>query len=321
MPPPSSGLRLFGFFLLGFLLFVSTAGACCWAYADLRTTGTGYLQGEREPSVLSGTNLRETRSSELDLEVGGELAGLPAGTVRYLTREDLKALPQVSYRVTDDANFSGAVQISGVELEVLARALGAGGERALIVAVCGDLYRAHYPRAYVETHRPVLVLEINGRGPAGWPKRKGSTDLGLGPYLISHPQFTAGFKILGNEEEAQIPWGVVRLEFRNEETVFAGIAPRGAGADDPKVQAGYRIARQNCLRCHGPASYGRLKGQLNWAGIAFFVDASPKDFAAYVRNPKTVVKTAEMPGNPGYDDATVGALIAYFRTFLAKGKS
>jgi mono/diheme cytochrome c family protein len=113
---------------------------------------------------------------------------------------------------------------------------------------------------------------------------------------------------------------VVRLEFRNEQAVFGGIAPRGANAEDPAVQAGYGIARQNCLRCHGPAGNGRLKGQLNWAGIAFFVDASPKDFAAYVRNPKSVVKTAQMPGNPGYDDATLEALMAYFRTFLEKGK-
>jgi mono/diheme cytochrome c family protein len=315
MPPPSSGLRLFGF-----LLFVFSVTACSWTFADSRAFGTASLQGKGETSVISETKLRETRGSELDLEVGGELAGLPVGVVRYLTREDLKAMPQVSYRVTDDANFDGAVQVSGVELEVLAQKLGAGGEKAVIVAVCGDLYRAHYTRAYVEAHRPVLVLEINGKAPEGWPKRKGSTGLGLGPYLISHPQFTPSFKILGNEEEAQIPWGVVRLEFRSEETVFAGIRPRGANADEPKVQAGYQIARQNCLRCHGPASFGRLKGQLNWAGIAFFVDASPKDFAAYVRNPKTVVKTAEMPGNPGYDDATVEALIAYFRTFLPKGK-
>ncbi len=279
------------------------------------------MQGKRETSVISETKLRVTRGSALDLEVGGELAGLPAGAVRYLTREDLKAMPQVRYRVTDDANFDGAVQISGIELEVLAQKLGAGGEKAVIVAVCGDLYRAHYTRDYVEAHRPVLVLEINGKGPEGWPKRKEGSGAGMGPYLISHPQFTPSFKILGNEEEAQIPWGVVRLEFRSEETVFAAITPRKANASDPKVQAGYRIARQNCLRCHGPASYGRLKGQLDWAGIAFFVDASPKDFAAYVRNPKTVVKTAEMPGNPGYDDATVEALMAYFRTFLVKGKS
>jgi hypothetical protein len=134
MPPPSWGIRLYGF-----LLFVFSATACCWAFADLRAAGTAFLQGTGEASLISETKLRETRSSELDLEVGGELAGLPARTVRYLTREDLKAMPQVSYRVTDDANLDGAVQISGVELEVLAHELGAGGEKAVIVAICGDL--------------------------------------------------------------------------------------------------------------------------------------------------------------------------------------
>jgi hypothetical protein len=273
MPPPTSGIRL-----SGFLLFILCASACAWTFADLRTAGAGYLQRTVEASLISETKLREARSSDLDLEVGGELAGLPAGAVRYLRREDLKAMPQVSYRVTDDTNFDGAVQVSGVELEVLAQKLGAGREKAVIVAVCGDLYRAHYTRAYVETHRPVLVLEINGKAPAGWPRRKESAGTGMGPYVISHPQFRPSFKILGNEEEAQIPWGVVRLEFRNEETVFAGITPRGANASDPVVEAGYQIARQNCLRCHGPASYGRLKGQLKLGGNRVFCGCFAKRF-------------------------------------------
>jgi mono/diheme cytochrome c family protein len=273
--------------------------------------------GARARAVVS---LREKRGSALDLEVGGDLAGVPAGSVRYISREDLEALPQVSYAVTDDANFSAPVHVRGVELEILARELAAGGEKALIVAVCGDLYRAHYPEAYVQAHRPMLVLEINGEAPAGWPKSKEGS-AAMGPYLITHPHFTPSFKILGNEEQAQIPWGVARLEFRNEQAVFGQIAPHGANADAEAVEAGYRIARQNCLRCHGPSSYGRLKGQLNWAGIAFFVDASPKEFAAYVRDPKSVVKTAEMPGSPSYDDTTMQALIAYFRTFFAKPTS
>ena len=263
--------------------------------------------------------LREKRNSGLDLEVGGDLAGLPAGSLRYIAREDLKALPQVTYTVTDDPNFGGAVQVRGVELEVLAREFAGSREKALIVAVCGDLYRAHYPQSYVQAHRPVLVMEIDGEGPASWPKSKEGSGSFMGPYLISHPRFAPSFKVLGNEEEAQIPWGVVRLEFRNEEAIFGEIAPRAVHAGD--AEAGYRIARQNCLRCHGPASYGRLKGQIAWSGIAFFADRSPQEFAAYVRNPRSVAQYAEMPGNPAYDDATVEALIAYFRTFLVKGKS
>lgn len=278
------------------------------------------LQAAPRPPATSRLALRDARSSPLDLELGGELAGLPAGTVRYLTREDLLGLPLVSYTVTDDANFGAPVQIRGVELEVLAREIAAAGEHALVVAVCDDLYRAHYRRAYVQAHQPVLVLEINGQAPAGWPKSKDGSASDMGPYLISHPHFTSSFKILSHEDEAQIPWGVVRLEFRDEEKVFREIAPRGTHAGEAAVQAGYRIAQQNCLRCHGPDSYGRLKGQFTWSGIALVAAYSPASFAAYVRNPRSVAQSAQMPGNPDYDDATMQALISYFGTFSGKEK-
>jgi hypothetical protein len=72
------------------------------------------------------TNLRVARQSPSDLEVGGDLAGLPHGATRYITRDDLLALPQVTYTVTDDSNFTGPTKISGVQLEELTRSLGAG---------------------------------------------------------------------------------------------------------------------------------------------------------------------------------------------------
>jgi hypothetical protein len=169
------------------------------------------------------------------LEVRGDVKGAPPGSIRFVTREDLNGLPQVSYTVTDDANFSGAVRVRGVEIKTLARELAAEGEKAMVVAVCGDLYRGHYPQAYVQAHRPLLVLEINGEEPGGWPKSKEGSGSAMGPYLISHPRFTPSFKILGNDEQAQIPWGVVRLEFRNEEETFGDIAPRGAKAAEPEV--------------------------------------------------------------------------------------
>jgi mono/diheme cytochrome c family protein len=272
-------------------------------------------QGDRPKAGLS---LREKRGSGLDLEVRGDLAGLPAGSVRYLSREDLQALPQVSYAVTDDANFSGPVRVRGVELEVLAWEFAGGGEKVLIVAVCGDLYRAHYPQAYVQAHRPLLVLEINDEAPPGWPKRNEGSGSGMGPYLISHPHFAPSFRILAHEEEARIPWGVERLEFRSEEAVFGEIAPRGPSAGEAAVQAGYRIARENCLRCHGPASYGRLKGSVTWDGIGLFAQTSPRALANYVRDPKGVAQYAQMPGNPNYDETTMQALIAYFKTFFGK---
>ena len=171
--------------------------------------------------------LHVERASPSDLELSGDLAGLPQGTTRYMTREDLLRLPQVTYTVTDDSNFTGPTQVSGVLLDELIRKLSAAPESNMLVAICDDQYRANYPHAYVTQHHPLLVLRINGQDPAGWPKDHETRGYDMGPYLISHPTFTPAFKLFAHADEAQIPWGVVRLEFRDEKTVFGAIAPRG----------------------------------------------------------------------------------------------
>jgi mono/diheme cytochrome c family protein len=264
--------------------------------------------------------LHVERASPADLEVSGDLAGVPPGTTRYLTRDDLLTLPQVSYSVTDDANFAGPTQIGGVLLEELNRRLAAVPESDMLVAICSDQYHANYPHAYVAGHHPLLVLKINGQPPASWPKDRETHGHDMGPYLISHPKFTPTFRTFSQPDEAQIPWGVVRIEFRNEKTVLGAIAPRGPQAADELVQAGYRIAQQNCFRCHNMGQEGGRKAGHPWLVLSAWAAASPKYFADYVRNPQSMNPRAQMPGNPGYDDATIGALIAYFKTFSASAQ-
>src|SRR5262244_3928388 len=75
-------------------------------------------------------NLRTERSSPLDLEVGGEIRGVPAGSTRYLTRRDLTTLPQTSAHISDDPNFAKPVRILGIYLEDLAESLAAAGDSA-----------------------------------------------------------------------------------------------------------------------------------------------------------------------------------------------
>ena len=263
----------------------------------------------------AGALLRAARESPSDLEVGGDLAGSPRGTVRYIAREDLLMLPQVSYTVTDDPNFKGLgpTRVSGVLLEELAKRFAAPGAD-LVVAICDDKYRANYPHDYRAAHHPLLVLEINGKGPSEWPMDEGSD---MGPYLISQPNFTPRFKVLSHVEEMQIPWGVVRIDFRNERQVFGAIAPRGPHARDPAVQDGYRIAKENCFRCHNAGDEGGQKAGVTWTVISAIAAGSPDFFAAYVRDPKSRSPQAQMPGNPEYDVATLGALASYFRAFAA----
>jgi mono/diheme cytochrome c family protein len=277
-------------------------------------------QSHAQTSATFTAKLHASRTSALDLEVAGDLANLPPNTTRYIVREDLLALPQVNFTVTNDANFRGPAQISGVSLEKLTRYLAATPNSDLPVAICNDMYRANYPRDYVAAHHPVLVLKINGQSPANWPKDAGGHNLDMGPYLISHPNFTPSFKIMAHSDVPQIPWGVVRIEFRKESIVFGAITPRGPRAQEPAVQAGYRIAQQNCFRCHNMGAEGGQKAGRPWLVLSAWAIASPEHFAAYVRNPKDKNPRAEMPGFPEYDTATIGALIAYFQTFTVREK-
>jgi len=271
-------------------------------------------------SSLPSIPLNSSRRYASDLEVGGELAGLPRGATRYVTLASLLTLPQVTYTVTDDTNFAGAAgggtKISGVPLEELARVLAAAPESDMVVAICDDKYRANYPRDYVEAHQPLLVLRVNGQLPPRWPKDRETHQFSMGPYMISHPKFTPAFTALSHTDEAQIPWGVVRIEFRDERAVFGAIAPRGPRAQDPAVQAGYRIAEQNCFRCHNMGAEGGEKSGRPWLVLAAWAAASPEYFSAYVRDPKKKNRHSEMPANRGYNDATIRAIRDYFATFI-----
>jgi mono/diheme cytochrome c family protein len=259
--------------------------------------------------------LQETRRSTLDLEVAGDLPGVPVGVVRYLPREELLRLPQVSAKVSDDGNFRGPTQISGVLLEVLTQSLSARPQSDLVVAISNDKYRTNYSRGYIAAHHPILVLTIDGKPPDGWPKDPQDQNPVMGPYLISHARFTPVSTDRSYADEPQIPWGVIRLEFRDEEQVFGSIAPRGAHADEATVQMGYHIAEQNCFHCHNMGDEGGQKAGRSWLVLATWAAASPEYFSAYIRDPKSKNPRAQMPGNPAYDDTTLQALVAYFRTF------
>jgi mono/diheme cytochrome c family protein len=281
------------------------------------------LSTHAQPNTSGGSLLTRSsteRRSSTDLEIAGDLAGLPEGNVRYIARHDLLSLPQVSFRVANDPNFAAPTEVSGTLLQYLVRDLAASPASDLAVAICADDYRGYYPLAYLTEHLPVLVLSVNGLPPERWPKDVEAHGLEMGPYLISHQDFKPAFKILAHEDEPQIPWGVTRLEFRNEKQVLAAIAPPASAASDQRVQQGFRIAQQNCLRCHNMNDVGGKKARHPWQILSVWAATSPDYFAAYVRNPKSKNPHAEMYPNPSYDDATLQALIAYFRTFSLQEK-
>lgn len=271
-------------------------------------------------NVQTVPSWHDKRQQASDLEVGGALAGLPPGSTRYLTWTELAGMPQTIFTAAGDTNFTGPARIRGVRLEDLARRLAAAPSSAMALAICDDRYLAAYPRDYLAAHHPVLVLEVNGQPPDRWPKAAEDHTSSMGPYMISNPAFAPAFKVLSHSDEAQIPWGVVRLEFRDEKTVLGAIAPRGPSANESAVQDGYRIAAQNCFRCHNEGSEGGQKSGRPWDLLGGRAAASAKEFAAYVRSPAARNPGAQMPANPEYDDATLAALTAYFQTFAPGAK-
>jgi mono/diheme cytochrome c family protein len=300
--------------IAGLVIAAATSIGFARARLERLAPGTQTAGSSFPPSALA-----RQRSSPSDLELGGELAGLPPGSTRFVTRNDLLALPQVEYTVTDDANFTRPTHVGGVPLDELVR-YAASPRSGMVVAICNDQYQASYPRAYIEAHHPLLVLRVDGQAPPGWPKDAEGHGQSMGPFMISHPKFTPSFKIFSHADEAQIPWGVVRIEFRNEQDTLRTIAPRGPHTDDPLVQAGYRIAQQNCFRCHNQGNQGGTKAGRPWLVLAAWAATSPEYFAAYVRNPRLNNPQAQMPGNVGYDDDTIAALRAYFQTLSPSGQ-
>ena len=182
--------------------------------------------------------------------------------------EDLLRLPQETYSVSDDSNFHGKTEISGVSLSTLAETLGQSAD--MIVAICYDQYRTNYPKDYLAAHHPLLVLRINGQSRDHWPAADNGGS--MGPYLISHPEFKPAFKVLSHEDEPQIPYGVTRIEFRKEAEVFGAIRPPGKWTTDSPVGMGYVIARQDCFRCHNMGAEGGTMAGRSWLQLAEMAD-------------------------------------------------
>jgi hypothetical protein len=257
--------------------------------------------------------LRTVHSTAGDLEVGGELAGLPAGTTRWVRYEDLLQLPQETYTVSDDTNFPAKTEVSGVALDTLVRRFGQSPDADLVVAICYDHYRANYPRAYLAAHHPLLVLRINGQPRDRWPKSEHGGP--LGPFLISHPFFKSESSVLSHKEEPQIPYGVTRIELRRESIVYGAIRPKGGWPTNSQVMQGYEIARQDCFRCHNMGREGGTMAGCSWLLLSKKANSDRGHFRRIIRNPSSVTPGAKMPAHSEYDDVTLDALTAYFKTF------
>jgi hypothetical protein len=258
--------------------------------------------------------LMNQRSSAQDLEISGDVPGMAAGASRFVSYAELSQLPQVSATVRNDENFSGAVQLSGVSLDAVLAALGVNGKDQLIAAVTTDGYEAHYTTAYRAAHPPILVLKIEGKEPAQWTP--GPDGEKYTPYVISNPDFRPAFHVLAHKDMAQVPYGVTGLKLYPEKATLAVLQPKSGSV---AAMEGYRIAVQNCLRCHRAGDIGGSKSPFGWPQMGLIAQGNAAAFGKYVVRPQAVNPEATMPPNPDYDAATIAALTAYFQSVAKAG--
>ncbi|WP_158944389.1 hypothetical protein [Granulicella sp. S190] len=264
-----------------------------------------------------GHILQTDRNDASDLEIVGMASEISPGAIRYVSQKWLLSLPQITVTITDDENFRELPQqklsVTGVYLDVLENSLGALPGADLLTALCEDGYRATFTREYVQMHRPILALKIDGLPIQTWVAQTHSYD--PGPYFITHADFTPSFNVLSFQEIPKVPAKIVRLEFGTTEQVYGAIAPHQKGASNQQVIDGFRIAKQHCYRCHNMGGYGGVKAGKSWSTLGTYAAASPSAFERYLRNPKSIDPKSTMSPNPEFDDATAKALQAYFQTF------
>lgn len=249
--------------------------------------------------------LRPTRVAADDLEVTG-LTPSPG----YLARAALLKMPQSAAVIEHDADFPGlTLHVTGVPLEMLSAALGIPASKDLIDLLCTDQYRSHYPADYVRAHHPILVLRVEGKDPAAWAAATKNED--PGPYFVAHAHYVPRYTVLSHEDQRQVPTNVVRMNVTTEEATYGPISPRGPATRT--VDAGFTIAKQNCLRCHAEGPVGGTKSNVTWTMLGAMAQRAPHEFARYIREPKEINPKAAMPGNATYDDGTLAALTAYFQ--------
>jgi hypothetical protein len=287
--------------------------------------GCGGLLAAAGQSVSHRLALHSARGAASDLEIAGDVPGVPRGESRFVTRRSLLSLPQVSVHLEKFEDFPELVRpgviVTGVYLDALAARIGAPLRSASAVeAICQDGYAAAYPVGYLWIHRPLFVLAIDGLSPRDWAAKYHTYD--AGPYFVAYEHFTPHFRVLAHDDRPLEPDQITKLFFSTKSVVFRGIEPRESrdpALHNSPIVSGFRIARQNCFRCHNSGSFGGSQSGLSWKKLEKIARERPDYFSQWIYDPQTLDPKSKMPANREYDKATLDALTKYFAALGTEG--
>jgi hypothetical protein len=167
------------------------------------------------------------------------------------------------------------------------------------------------PPDFISRYRPFLVLEIDGKGPEKWPPPGLAYD--PGPYVVTVSANVAPAVARFRDVEHKKPWGVTTLEVASYAARYGPVYSGKWAALSPAGADGRDIWINSCASCHpGPQGiFGGTKAARPFQVIAAYAGYDRPFFMRYVRNPTSLVASAEMEPHPHYTDAELSHLIGF----------
>jgi mono/diheme cytochrome c family protein len=223
--------------------------------------------------------------------------------VRTMTRSDLARVASPRVVTTLDPYYGKTKRFRAVPLRpVLESAFGKlDNEEREIVFRAKDGYTV--PMRLERALEEGAHLALADEDAAGWEP--------IGPQRANPAPFYLFWSKAeqGSLETHPRPWQLASVELARFDAVFPHTSP-GELPEGAPARVGYRVFREQCIRCHAVnREGGRVGPDLNVPQniLEYRPEAQVR---AYVRNPATF-RYGNMPAHPGLSEAELDGLVAY----------
>lgn len=173
-----------------------------------------------------------------------------------------------------------------------------------LVLTASDGYAPTVSAAQLSQHQAMLVFAEAGQADFQFAL------LAQGKAMISPAPFYLVWPKAGKAaEHFAWPYQLVKIELiRFQDRYQRVIPPKDASA---KVQRGFQLFQQNCLKCHSINLQGGVLGPELNAPKNVTEYWQKADLTAFIRNPESYRYQSKMPAFAQFSDADIDAVLAY----------
>lgn len=251
-----------------------------------------------------------------ELTLSGAFAGLAPGEKRVLTRAELRALPGIQHRRERPVPPLPEADLELLPIAALlaAHPLAAGAD--MLVLRAHDRWESFWTMKFVASHKPWLLLAIDGKVPAeGWPRIEAHEEA-LAPYHagVSKSDAPAGWNGYTPAHGMADVTQVVEIVAVNEARHFAPFRKGPLASPSPLVAEGRRLFLASCVTCHqGPGGVGGNLSRRPFMILQTHASYNADYFRKFVAEPRQFMPGTIMPAHPHFKPADFNALIAFLK--------